>query len=36
MAAGPHAVAALLPGWSDADGGRMAGLSVTLAPGWKA
>lgn len=34
-AAGPHADAALLPGWAETDGARMAGLTVTLAPGWK-
>jgi DsbC/DsbD-like thiol-disulfide interchange protein len=34
-AAGPHADASLLPGWADADGARVAGLSITLAPGWK-
>ena len=27
--------ARLLPGWQEADGSRMAGISLTLAPGWK-
>ena len=33
----PEQVAALdvLPGWQDADGTQMAGLRITLAPGWK-
>lgn len=34
-AAGPHADTALLPGWTGDDGARMAGLTITLAPGWK-
>lgn len=30
-----RATARLLPGWAEADGARVAGLSVALAPGWK-
>jgi DsbC/DsbD-like thiol-disulfide interchange protein len=35
LAGGPYASTALLTGWAEDEGARIAGLSIELAPGWK-
>lgn len=35
VSAGPQAEVALLAGWAEPDGRRIAGVSIALAPGWK-